>query len=251
MRDNLEQAASILRPARRVLVITGAGISADSGLPTYRGVGGLYEDNATEDAIPIEEALSGPMFQRDPALTWKYISQIEAACRGAGPNAGHRALARLAQRFDELTVITQNVDGFHRQAGSPSVIEMHGNIQNLYCTRCGRRETVEDFSHLVTLPPGCAACHGVMRPNVVLFGEMLPSRAVLEYERAVSGRLDAVVSVGTTAVFPYIAGPVFDAARAGVPTIEINPGESEVSRLVDVHLRERSAEALPELLELL
>ncbi|MES1943663.1 NAD-dependent deacetylase [Salinisphaera sp. PC39] len=249
--DTLHEVAAVLREARRVLVITGAGISADSGLPTYRGVGGLYEDAATEDAVPIEEALSGPMFQRDPGLTWKYIGQIEAACRGAAPNEGHRALARMEPRFDSLRVITQNVDGFHRRAGSTDVIEMHGNIQSLYCTGCGHRETVTDFSHIEGLPPLCPDCGGVIRPDVVLFGEMLPPAAVSAYERALGDLPDAVISVGTTAVFPYIAGPIVDAARRGVPTIEINPGDSEISRLVDIRVRERAAQALPALAEML
>lgn len=247
MRDSLEAAAAVLRGARRVLAITGAGISADSGLPTYRGVGGLYEDAATEDAMPIEEALSGAVFQRDPALTWKHIFRIESACRGAGPNAGHRALALLQERFESLYVITQNVDGFHRRAGSDPVVEMHGNIDELYCTVCGRREAVADFSHIDTLPPHCSECGGVVRPNVVLFGEALPPAALAGYERALADAPDAVLSIGTTAVFPYIAGPVFDAAQRGAATLEINPGDSEVSGIVDIRVRERAADALPAL----
>lgn len=249
MADALTTAASLLRDARRVLALTGAGISADSGLPTYRGVGGLYDDADTDDAMPIEEALSGPVFERDPALTWKYIGQIEKACRGAGPNAGHRALAAMRDRFESLCVITQNIDGFHRRAGSETVIEMHGNINELYCTICERRETVADFSHIDTLPPRCPACGGVVRPDVVLFEEMLPPATLEAYERAVTDDLDAVLSIGTTAVFPYIAGPVLNAARRGVPTIEINPGESEVSDVVDVRIRDRAANALPALAE--
>lgn len=249
--EDLETVAAALRGARRVVAITGAGISADSGLPTYRGVGGLYEEAATEDSVPIEEALSGPMFRRDPGLTWKYIYQIEAACRGAGPNPGHRALASLQHRFEYLTVITQNVDGFHRKAGSRDVIEMHGNVHELYCVGCGRREWVEDFSHIEALPPACPACGAVVRPNAVLFGEMLPSAAVAAYERALAAGPDAVISIGTTALFPYIAGPVFDAARRGALTVEINPGDSDVSAVVDHRVRGRAAEVLPALAGLL
>lgn len=251
MLEHLETIAAALREARRVLVITGAGISADSGLPTYRGVGGLYEDAGTEDAMPIEEALSGPMFLRDPALTWKYIHQIESACRGAVPNAGHRALAALQRCFESLCVLTQNVDGFHRQAGSEDVIEMHGDIHELYCTSCGRRERVADFSHIGALPPRCPACRGVVRPDTVLFGEMLPPAAVAAYERVLATRPDAVLSVGTTAVFPYIAAPVFEAAQRGALTVEINPGDSDVSRIVDYRVRARAVEALPALADLL
>lgn len=251
MHDTLEAAAAVLRHARRVLAITGAGISADSGLPTYRGVGGLYQDAATEDGISIEEALSGDMFERDPALTWKYVCQIEAALRDAGPNAGHQALAAMQDRFESLCVVTQNIDGFHRRAGSRTVIEMHGDIHELYCTDCRRHERVDDFAHIGALPPRCPACGGVVRPGVVLFGELLPPAAVAAYDRAVAAGPDVVLSIGTTAVFPYIAGPIVEAAGTGMATVEINPGDSEISDIVDIRIRERAAEALPALVRML
>lgn len=243
----MDGAIAALRRANRVLVITGAGISAESGLPTYRGIGGLYESDLTEDGIAIEDALSGQMLAARPEVAWKYIAQIEAACRGKGHNLAHEALVELERRVPACCVLTQNIDGFHRQAGSRGLIEIHGNLGELLCTGCGRQRAVDGYDG-VPLPPRCTDCGAPERPRVVLFGEMLPEAALAALYDYLQAGVDLVISVGTTSVFPYIAGPVVDAARAGVPTIEINPGESEVSRLVSYRLRSRAAEALPELL---
>lgn len=243
----LDQAAVMLSDAQRVLVITGAGMSADSGLPTYRGIGGLYDTDLTAEGMPIEEALSGATFQRDPALTWKYIAQIEQACRGAAPNRGHEILAELAPRFERLCVLTQNVDGFHRFAGSSDVIEMHGDIHSLSCTACGARNTVDDYSTLDDIPPRCEHCGGIVRPDVVLFGEMLPWKAVNRYERALSDGFDVVMTIGTTAVFPYIAAPVREAWQMGQGTIEINPQPTDISRFCHAIMRDRAAHMLQRL----
>lgn len=248
--EAIRQALAVLAPARRVLVITGAGISADSGLPTYRGIGGLYDSELTEDAIPIETALSGPMLRARPALTWKYLLQIEASCRAAKANAAHVALARMARLYRRFTVLTQNIDGFHRAAGQERLIEIHGNVHELYCTECPREWTVADYSQL-KLPPRCEDCHGPVRPRVVLFGEMLPTAALAKLDEALDEGVDAVISVGTTSVFPYIAGPVIQAARIGVPTIEINPGDTEVSSVVSLRIRARAIDVLPRLVDLL
>ena len=132
----LADVAAHLAQANSVLFITGAGISADSGLPTYRGVGGLYNGEATEEGLHIEEALSGDVFAIRPDITWKYLAQIEANCRGAQPNAAHFAIARLEEIIERVTVFTQNVDGLHRQAGSSDVIEIHGSLHDLQCTEC-------------------------------------------------------------------------------------------------------------------
>ncbi|MGH8459507.1 MAG: Sir2 family NAD-dependent protein deacetylase, partial [Nevskiales bacterium] len=135
-RASLDQVVDRLHVARRILVITGAGISADSGLPTYRGIGGLYEDTMTGDKVPIEVALSGEMMRLEPQLTWKYIHQIESACRGARFNEAHRIIAAMQDRFETVCVLTQNIDGFHRDAGSRNLIEIHGNIHELHCVQC-------------------------------------------------------------------------------------------------------------------
>lgn len=239
----LNDIAARLARADRVLFITGAGISADSGLPTYRGVGGLYNDEQTEDGLAIEEALSGEVFAVRPDITWKYLAQIEENCRGARPNAAHRAIAELEQYLSRVTVFTQNVDGLHRQAGSGEVIEIHGNLQELMCTGCAFEESVDDLSGH-QLPPLCPACGSVLRPKVVLFGEALPAAALDRFLDALDGGFDMVFTIGTSGVFPYIAEPVVWAAQNGIATVEINPLQTRLSAVVDYHLPLGAAEAM-------
>lgn len=210
----------------------------------------MYETEFTEDAVPIEVALSGRMLRTNPGLTWKYLLQVETACRSARFNAGHTALVRMAGRFRRFTVLTQNIDGFHRAAGQDSLIEIHGNVNELFCTECAKAWRVPNYAEL-RMPPRCDDCHGAVRPRVVLFGEPLPEQALRQLDEALAHGVDAVMSIGTTSVFPYIAGPVMQAAAMGVPTIEINPGETEVSEVVRVRIRERAGVALPRLLALL
>lgn len=238
--------ASLLARAGRIAIITGAGISAESGLPTYRGVGGLYNEMTIDEGLPIEEILSGEMFTRAPALTWKYLLEIERACRGAVPNAAHAMIAAL-ERHCEVCVITQNVDGFHVQAGSTDVIEIHGRLRELLCTRCAARYEQTSFDGL-DLPPRCPACGGVLRPDVVLFGEMLPLPAVARYERALSNGFDLVFAIGTTAAFPYIYEPVAASARRGIPTVEINPDKTVLSDLVAYRFASGAVAALAEII---
>jgi NAD-dependent deacetylase len=234
--------AKELSRCHRVFFITGAGVSADSGLPTYRGVGGLYEDTDTEDGVPIEVALSGRMLRRNPAVAWKHILRIENACRGAKPNRSHEVIKLLEERFDVWT-LTQNVDGFHRDAGSRQLIEIHGNVHRLLCTVCDWEDHVDDYEHL-TMPPACPSCDALVRPDVVLFGEMLDPASIAVLERQLAIGFDAVFSVGTTSVFPYIAMPVLEAQRRGALTVEINPGTTSVSAEVKHRVRAGSAVTL-------
>lgn len=134
---------------------------------------------------------------------------------------------------------------FHRDAGSTDVIEIHGNVHELFCTSCGEEEWVADFSQLNGVPPSCAACGSLVRPRVVLFDELLPQNAIARLEEAMAGPPDIVISIGTTAGFPYIAAPVMHAAREGVPTIEINPGDSEISGYVQHRFKARGIDVLP------
>jgi NAD-dependent deacetylase len=240
--EKLDDIVHILKDSENILFVTGAGISADSGLPTYRGIGGLYNDVDTPEGIPIEDVLSGPMMHSNPALTWKYISQIESACRGASYNRAHEVIVFMEKRFPRVWVLTQNVDGLHRQAGSNNIIDIHGDIHDLLCMECDFRETVGDYTDLSS-PPRCPTCGGMIRPDVVLFGELLPFHKMGLMDRELSAGFDVVFSIGTTAVFPYIFGPVADAKRRGKPTIEINPADSAVSHLVDIRLRLGSAVA--------
>ena len=242
-RSVIEAVAAVLARSRSVLFITGAGLSADSGLPTYRGVGGLYDDGGTEDGVPIEVALSGEMFARRPELTWKHIHTIELACRDARPNRGHEVLAAFQERLERVVVVTQNVDGFHRQAGSRDVIEIHGDVHALRCTRCDWRDRVADFSHL-TFPPRCPACRAIIRPDVILFGEPLPAGPFAQLEAELQRGFDVVFSIGTSALFPYIARPVLLAKAEGRATVEINPGTTDLSDLVDFRIQAGARNAL-------
>jgi NAD-dependent deacetylase len=241
--ETIEAVVSILRGARSLLFITGAGISADSGLPTYRGIGGLYEEAATPEGIPIEEALSGEMLRRHPSITWKYIHQIEASARGATYNRAHSVVAQWERRFERVWVLTQNVDGLHRKAGSRNVVDIHGDVHDLLCTECDYRATVEDYSLLPPLPR-CPECAAPLRPDVVLFGELLPADKLETIERELRRGFDVVFSIGTTSVFPYIARPVLEARLRRKATVEVNPGPTMVSGEVDVKLPMRAAEAL-------
>lgn len=240
---NIDEIARLIENAERILFITGAGLSADSGLPTYRGIGGLYENRQTDDGIAIETALSGDMLRQHPEITWKYLLQVESACRGAGFNLAHRIMAEVERIKPQTWVLTQNIDGFHRHAGSQQLIEIHGRVDQVYCPHCHYQQTVKHYGDLL-LPPLCPRCHGGIRPNVVLFGEMLPAQALRLYQREMQRGFDLVFSVGTSSVFPYIAQPVLNAKRRGGRTIEINPGVTEVSSLVNYKLNMRALEAM-------
>lgn len=233
--ETINAIASVLAPARRVLFITGAGISADSGLPTYRGVGGLYNDADTDEGIPIETALSGGMFRVRPDITWTHLSHIEENCRGAQPNAAHRAIAELEQLGKDVLVFTQNVDGLHKLAGSSAVLEIHGNIHHLYCTACDYEEIVPDLANH-DIPPACPECGGLMRPNVILFDEALPQDVLERFWDEVEEGFDLVVVIGTSGAFPYILEPFKWFSQIGVPTVEINPLESRMSPYARIHL---------------
>ncbi len=244
--------ADAVARAKRVLFVTGAGISAESGLPTYRGIGGLYSSGLTPEGYAIEDALSGTMLEDRPEICWRHIAQIEAACRGARPSRAHRLVAEVEERCEHVVVLTQNVDGLHAAAGSKDVIEIHGNVHRLVCTGCGRRRTVADYAGLA-IPPYCehAGCSALVRPEVVLFGEMLPGAAIAKLEREVARGFDVAFSIGTTSVFPYIAYPVLATKRRGGLAVEINPGTTEVSDLVDVRLPSGAGAALGAIVEAL
>ena len=245
----IQQVAQQLKQAERILLITGAGLSADSGLPTYRGLGGLYNGH-TAEGLPIEQALSGPMLQRDPALCWKYLAELGKACLGAQANAGHYAIAELQRRKPECWLLTQNIDGYHRAAGSPveRLIEIHGELAPLYCQSCGAVDP-ELAAHLDRpLPPKCRQCAGVLRPPVVLFEEMLPEQAINTLYTELGKGFDVVISVGTSASFPYIVEPLLRTRQAGGFTVEINPQCTDLSNSVDVHLQGRALDVLPVLL---
>src|SRR5215218_9585448 len=241
--QTVEHVVDDLARSRSVLFVTGAGMSADSGLPTYRGVGGLYNRGETEEGFAIEEMLSGPMFRSKPEWTWKYLREVEQACRGATFNRGHAVIAEMERHFPRVWTLTQNVDGFHHRAGSRNVIPIHGDLRHVRCTGCDHRETVSDYTHLGELPR-CAACQAVLRPDVVLFGEMLPADAMRELKAQLREGFDLTFSVGTTSAFPYVAFPVELAVQRGKPSVEINPGTTRVSDLATHRLALTASVAL-------
>jgi len=241
--SEIKRIGSRLHVSDSVLFITGAGLSADSGLPTYRGVGGLYDVDATEEGLPIEELLSGEMLQAEPEVTWKYLAQIAQACQGATFNQGHQLIAQFEHALPRVWVLTQNVDGFHRAAGSGNVIDIHGDMHDLYCGDCGWQEHVDDFDGL-KIPPECPDCGRVIRPNVVLFGEMLPFDKVERLHAELSEGFDVIFVIGTSALFPYISEPVYAAANSETLTVEINPGVTDLSDVVDIAFPMKAADAL-------
>lgn len=232
-----------LARVRSVGAITGAGISAESGVPTYRGKGGLYDDPAEGDRTI--EALSAPTLARDPDRTWRVISALAQRCLEAKPNAGHYALVDIENKVERFCLLTQNVDGLHLRAGSRNLIDIHGDRLATVCMDCGAEGRLTDPG-MIRSTPRCPACEGRLRPGVVLFGEMLPVDKVARIEREFYAHVpDCVMIVGTTAQFPYIVMPVLTAAQAGKLTIEINPEETEITPAVEYSLRGTAGEFLP------
>ena len=240
MNDSFKRITQLLKNPARILCITGAGISADSGLPTYRGVSGLYESACTDEGIPIETALSGPMFRRQPELTWKYIHQLEKSCRGAFPNAGHTALRELEERGHHVCILTQNVDGLHERAGSENVIAIHGRLHEVGCCDCDYNDAAADYEKLPALPR-CPLCDGIVRPRIILFGEALPEKQLITLHQEMALGFDVVLSVGTTSLFPYILEPMLRARSWGALSVEVNPEETPATLVSDVVFRDSAA----------
>ena len=183
------------------------------------------------------------MMETRPEITWEYLIELERACRDVTFNRGHRVIAEMEGHFAAAWTLTQNIDGLHRRAGSQQLIDIHGNLHTLICTRCAWREEVEDYAHL-SIPPRCPRCAAIIRPDVVLFGELLPWEKLATLRREMARGFDLVFSVGTSSVFPYIAEPVTQARAEGVLTVEINPARSAVSDVVDLRIAAGAAVAL-------
>ena len=215
LKDALDQAADCLRRARRVAVLTGAGVSAESGVPTFRGGGGLWEGQRVEDvATPFA-------FARDPALVWRFYNARRTALRTVRPNAGHQALVSMERHWgeDHFTLATQNVDGLHRLAGSRHVLELHGTLSRVRCTGCNVVEDrgQEELDEL----PHCTQCGNLLRPDIVWFHEMLPEQVWLDAAKAAE-ECEAFLVVGTSAVVYPAASLVEMARTVGAPVIEVN-----------------------------
>ena len=235
----IERVREHLLNARRVAALTGAGISAESGVPTFRGPGGLWREHRPEDLATPQA------FDRDPKLVWEWYDWRRGIVAAAQPNAGHYALAQFEQRAPHFTLITQNVDGLHDRAGSQRLLKVHGDIWDVRCLQCGRRSR-DDRAPLPEIPPRCA-CGGLLRPGVVWFGEALPSDVWEQAEMAAS-ETDVFIVAGTSAVVYPAASLIDTARRAGAVVIEINIADTPYSSSVDFALRGASADLLPRLL---
>jgi NAD-dependent deacetylase len=231
----------ILRSARDVVVLTGAGISAESHIPTFRDAQtGLWATYSPE------ELATPQAFRRNPWLVWEWYAWRRELVSQAQPNPGHLALAELERRVPEFTLITQNVDGLHRRAGSVNVIELHGNINRTKCFDEG--VIIESWPPTTEVPPRCPRCGGYLRPDVVWFGETLPPQALgAAFEAA--ARCDVFFSIGTSALVHPAASLPYQAIQHEAVVVEINPAQTPLTDRATYVLQGPAGQVLPELLK--
>ncbi len=230
-----------LQNAQHVAVLTGAGTSAESGVPTFREAQtGLWQQyDPTELATP-------QAFRRNPQLVWDWYAWRRELVAKAEPNAGHYALAAMAQHVPTLTLITQNVDSLHQQAGSQDVLELHGNIKRIKCFDCGR--LVTNFEEVAVSPPHCPHCNGYLRPDVVWFGEGMP-QAVLQRAFTAAHNCDLFFSIGTSALVHPAASLPVEAIQNNRTAVEINPQSTPLTPHMTFVLTGPSGKILPELVK--
>lgn len=241
----LNEIAALLQHARYVVVLTGAGVSAESGIPTFRdALSGLW---ARYDP---EQLATPSAFARDPELVTRWYDERRCSCELCRPNPGHYALADLEDRFirsgRHFVLLSQNVDRLHQDAGSKNVVELHGSIWVWRCTVCGE-EKEERGAAFETYPPRCF-CGGLRRPGVVWFGEMLPPEALETAHNALSA-CDVFLSLGTSAVVEPAASFVYLAQRGGAKTIEVNVDATPISDIIDYSLRGKTGVVLPHIVQ--
>lgn len=234
------EAREAVREARRVRVLTGAGVSAESGIPTFRGEGGLWRQYRPEDLATPEA------FHRDPKLVWEWYDWRRSLIGKAEPNPGHEALAEWERRCSDFSLITQNIDGLHARAGSADPIELHGNIWRTRCTGCGRKAEDRRIP-LPEFPLPCGTCGGLLRPDVVWFGESLDPE-VLSSAIEASRRCDLFLVAGTSGVVQPAASLAGVAKAAGATLIEVNLDPTPISAIADHRLAGKAGEILPALL---
>jgi NAD-dependent deacetylase len=243
----VQRAAELLAAARSGLALTGAGVSAESGIPTFRGEGGVWTKYDPVKVASIDA------FLEDPAAYWNVSKERGRIALAARPNPGHYALAAL-ERADRLAaIVTQNTDGLHQDSGSRRVIEVHGSSRTVQCLDCGAREPRSDVQARldVEMPPRCKSCGGIfLKPTVVLFGEPMPVPAMQE-ALALAREADVMLVVGTSLVVRPAADIPLTAVRSGARLIVINAEPTRFDSLADVVIHGRSGEVLPELVKLL
>ena len=242
-----ERLVQALDGATRVAVLTGAGISAESGVPTFRDAGGLWQQFRPEELANVEA------FLKNPALVQGWYKHRRAVLDDVTPNPGHLALAALERlvvtRGGSFLLITQNVDGLHQRAGSEHVVELHGSLTRSYCIDCGCSASPSDLEAAAENGLArCAECNGLLRPDVVWFGEMLPEEALSKASEA-AARADVFLSVGTSAVVYPAAGLPCVAKDVGAYVAEINPVHSDIAFFLDEQVAQKAGVALPQLLD--
>jgi NAD-dependent deacetylase len=237
IKTELPRLIGILNKTKRVAVLTGAGISAESGIPTFRGEEGLWKTYRAEELATLSA------FLRDPSLVWEWYDWRRGIIDSKDFNPGHEVLARWEKLFPMFHVITQNIDGLHQKAGSYNILELHGNIWKLRCTE---EETVtEDHTApLGKIPPHCSNCGALLRPHVVWFGESLDA-SILQSAFALSSSCEIMFVVGTSAVVQPAASLPLSAAERGATVVEINPDPTPITPYVDFSFRGKAGEILP------
>ena len=236
-----ESLVTALRSAQSVTILTGSGISAESGVPTFREAQtGLWA------RFDPEELATPEAYARDPRLVWEWYTWRRELVEKAAPNPGHEALVELERRVPSFTLITQNVDGLHRRAGSQNVVELHGNIRRSKCSQ--EKIIIEPCEDDTNVPPSCQRCGAPLRPDVVWFGEMLPASALDEAFGATQN-CDLFFSVGTSSLVQPAASLPFEALRSGAVLVEVNPDETPLTRHADYALQGRAGEVLPKLVD--
>lgn len=237
MVSELTKAAEILARAERLAVLTGAGISAESGIPTFRGENGLWKK------FRAEELATPEAFASDPKLVWEWYDWRRGIIASKKPNPGHRVIAEWERVFPSLALITQNIDGLHKKAGSMRIIELHGNVWKFRCTR--ENSVTENYDvPLEENPPLCTGCGAILRPHVVWFGEALDSE-VIHKASLLSSTCDTMLVIGTSAVVQPAASLPFSALNRGAKVFEINPVPTPLTSYVDFSFRGKSGEFLP------
>ncbi len=238
----IERVSERLSAFHSVCCLTGAGVSAESGVPTFRGQGGFWQGRRAEDLATPQA------FQRDPEGVWKFYNYRREKLLDCKPNAGHTAITALEAVFDDWTLITQNVDGLHRQAGSRNIVELHGNIWTTRCTAC--YQEFDHFGDKLSRRPACEDCGGLLGPGVVWFGEMLPPDALTAAQDAAS-RCQAILVVGTSSVVEPAASMARWARAHGALVVEINLERTPLSQEADECLFGKAGEILPTLVSAL
>jgi len=236
-----EALISKVKGARSVVILTGAGVSAESGVPTFRDAEkGLWADFKPEEVATLEA------FRRNPQKVWDWYAQRRGQLGQVEPNAGHRALVELEREVPSFTLVTQNIDDLHRKAGNKHIIELHGNLLKNKCLE--ENTPVESWEENGRVPPRCPRCGGMIRPDVVWFGEMLPVDAFRNAVEATQN-CDLFFSIGTSAVVEPAASLPYEALRCGATVVEVNPEETELTSQASFFLRGPAGKILPALLE--